>query len=123
MPGYEGGATAVNPVVNAPYLTQWGAIAIDDVAGRAGAVTGRATEAAAKREALDDCKAKGGSQCRISLAYDNECAAVAWMPGYRSSSSAPTVEEAKNDALSRCNRGSGSCQIVYSACSLPRRVD
>lgn len=30
----------------------------------------------AEREALNDCQSKGGLNCKIEVAYDNECAAV-----------------------------------------------
>jgi hypothetical protein len=123
MPGYSADNTASNVAAQATYVTQWGAIAIDDILGRAGAVTDRVSEREAKKDALEACEAKGGTKCEVALAYDNECAAVAWVPGYRSATSAPTKEEAEDNAVDRCNKKGGGCEVVYSACSLPRRID
>ena len=123
MPGYSANNPTANAVAQPTYVTQWGAIAIDEVLGRAGAVTGRASQREAKKDSLADCEAKGGTKCELALTYDNECAAAAWVAGHLSVTSAPTKEEAESSAIDRCNKKGGGCQVVYSACSLPRRVD
>lgn len=122
MPGYD--SSGVNNNQPQPsYVSQWGAIALDDDVDAAGTVTGRSSEREAKRDALADCAAKGGRSCHISLVYDNECAAAAWETNLIFLASERTIEEAKDRAMAKCQEKRSSCQIVYSACSLPRRVN
>jgi len=62
------------------------------------------------------------------LAYENQCAVVAWatdgdvpVGGAVIVQAAATIEEAGGLALPACSRerGDGGCKIVYSACSEP----
>ena len=123
MPGYVGDNAPNAAQPPAAYITQWGAIVLDDGGAGAGTVTGRSTERAAEKDALDDCASKGGRSCRVALTYDNECAAVAWTPGSYFLSSAPKTRDAEGDAMVKCNAKAADCKIVYSACSLPRKAD
>lgn len=119
MPGYSETSAGQSNDSGTTYVTQWGAIAIDKVAASAGAVTGKMSESEARRDALAECAAKGGKECRISIAYDNQCAAVAWSPGMYFSASKVDRDDARARALALCSAEKESCQVVYSGCSLP----
>src|SRR3546814_2123312 len=54
----------------------WGAIAIDDIRGEAGIVTGFPSKRKAKKAAIEECRKRGGEDCSISIIYTNQCAAV-----------------------------------------------
>jgi hypothetical protein len=99
----------------------WGAIAFSST-GEVGATTAQPSRRKAQKEALERCVHWGGTDCSIQLAYQNQCAAVAWpsVPGVRSAVvSAGSVEEASGKALSLCNKDGGACKIVYSDCTPP----
>lgn len=123
MPEYGSPQAQNQQSSQASYVSQWGAIAIDKVVASAGAVIGRSSEREARRDALEDCAEKGGKHCKIMLTYDNQCAAVAWDPGMYYAASEVDPGDAKNQAMALCRAEKKSCQVVYSACSLPRRVN
>src|SRR3546814_4114213 len=70
------------PEVSKPAVPQvkwadsWGAIAIDDIRGEAGIVTGFPSKRKAKKAAIEECRKRGGEDCSISIIYTNQCAAV-----------------------------------------------
>jgi hypothetical protein len=100
-----------------------GAIATDGVKGSLGTTTGMANREQAEKTAMSDCKAKGGSKCKLDVAYDNECAAmVVGNKGY-SVNAASTVDADSQIAMKICGAdGDTSCHVYYSACSLPVRI-
>ncbi|MGA7439307.1 MAG: DUF4189 domain-containing protein [Luteibacter sp.] len=104
------------------WQDRWGAIALDGVDIKAGATTGKNTERDAKSGAMEICKNHGGSHCEVVISYYNQCAAVAQRPtgGFTGVASGPTMEKAKDLALQKC--GDGTCQVVYSACSVAEQV-
>lgn len=125
--GQQGDANSFSsssPPPAARWAERWGAVALDASTGSAGVSTGMKTQAEAKREALDQCRENRGQACAISVAYRNQCAAVAQRStgGVMGSASGPTLEVAKAAAKEECG-DTASCQIVYSACSLAERVD
>lgn len=100
---------------------RWGAIAYDSVTGKLGAVTDMTSKRKAVNGALSQCKSKGGQDCKVSLNYYNQCAALAWGEGdggiFRASSG-PDLEEVKTRALANCeNSSGGACEIFYTGCS------
>jgi hypothetical protein len=121
MPDYNPGNSA--PSLPRPvWEDKWGAIALDKDAGDAGTITDRSTKTDAVRDAMSDCQARGATGCKVVLTYYNQCAAIAWSDNSYGVSSEETLDKAKNGALSACGRTGSGCKIVYSACSLPRRV-
>lgn len=123
MPGYESSSAGTMQQPQASYVSQWGAVAIDDDISATGTVTGRMSKREAVNDALDECAAQGGKACRIFMAYDNECAAIAWHSRFFFMAGDRDIETAKSMALSDCSKKYSSRQIVYSACSLPRRTN
>lgn len=105
------------------YISQWGAISIDSVKAASGAVTGRMSRRQAEDDAQDQCVENGGKACQLVISYDNSCAAVAWAPGGAMTASDSDLDAAKDRAMHNCAKRKTGCQIVYSACSLPREAN
>lgn len=121
MPGYDPGNVAP-PTIQPKWADSWGAIAIDPTTGSAGTVVDRASKSEANRAAMQDCGSEGSASCRIMESYYNRCAAVAW--GYAGFGTAhnPTEDGAKDGAMESCNETKNQCAVVYSACSVARRI-
>lgn len=123
MPGYGIGGNI--PAAAAPesgWKLTWGAVALSST-GEIGAITGQPSESKAKREALARCAGYGGKDCKLNLAYKNQCVVVVW-PSVAGASafsqSAASIEEASAVALPACAAKSGAqCKIAYSACTDP----
>jgi hypothetical protein len=108
------------PVVR--WADRWGAIVIDNNNGRAGNSTNYSSKSEAVNAAMNDCIAHGGQQCKVQLAYYNQCAAIAWGDTSYITYGGPTKENAELLALHSCGKATTNCKIVYTACSLPARV-
>ena len=103
------------------WADRWGAIATDAKTGDAGTVEGLPTKSAAEEEALARCGSTGAADCQIRLTFHNQCAAAALGDGFLGLAGAPSKDQAKQRAIANCGN-SGACKIVYSACSLPQRI-
>ncbi|UHQ23838.1 DUF4189 domain-containing protein [Lysobacter sp. 5GHs7-4] len=108
------------------WATRWGAIAIDSATGNMGAVTDMPSKRKAVDAALARCRDHGGTNCKISLEYHNQCAASAWGEGNGGtfvSFRAPSEKDAVSGALNQCGQDSGgACETFYSGCSSAQRV-
>lgn len=126
IPGYDQQQQAQPQQPQSPppqWATRWGAIATDGPGGHLGAVTGLTSKSDAQRLAIADCHAKGGIQCEVEVAYDNECAAMVLGHKEHSSNAAATTDEAVSLGMKICaNAGDTNCHVYYSACSLPIRI-
>lgn len=116
-----------NEVPNPPsgrWVKTWGAIAIDPGRAKMGTSNGEMSERAAKKAAIADCHAQGGSKgCAIKFAYRNQCAVVVSGDNASSTARAESIEIATKIAMNRCiNDGDGNCQVFYTACSGPVRI-
>ena len=87
-----------------------------------GAAASKASKSKAQKAAMDECRSKGGAKCVIKLAYYNQCAVIVWGDRGYNLVNAETVEKAKQNAMQSCNNADVNCQIYYSACSLPERM-
>jgi transposase len=117
IPGADQGNTQA--VQNAGHWeTRWGAVATFEPTGVLGAVTGLRTKEEAQEAAMNDCRAKGGTSCKLEVAYQNGCAALAGSDsGYVVTSDADT-SKAESSALATCSKaGNANCHVFYSACS------
>lgn len=122
MPGYSQGNSAP-PAQPAPkWADSWGAIAIDDRSGSAGTVTDRGSKSEAERDAKHDCSSKGSSSCKIVASYYNQCASVAWGSGSYGVATNASLDGAQEDAMQICGRRGTQCKIVYTGCSVAKRV-
>lgn len=66
------GGTYVN------WERRWGAFTSDAQTGKIGVSTAMSSKRKAEKEALRDCQSRGGAQCKVLLAFTNQCAAIAW---------------------------------------------
>lgn len=123
------GAQQDNQAVRQPqqpravWADRWGAIAIDNGTSSVGVSENQTSKSAASAEALQRCASKSNSQhCEVQLAYYNQCSALAWGTKYSGIGHAQTQTQAQSEALQGCAKGATDCKIVYSACSLPVRI-
>lgn len=97
----------------------WGAIATSKSGGALGTAVGLLDRSEAERVALADCQAKGGSGCKVSMAYQNQCAVMVIgkvdLRLHRSSS----IERATANAYQECAQEGDECRVYYSACTEP----
>lgn len=110
------------------WKTTWGAVAVSSSGtGDVGTSVGKYSKNDAKREAIQKCEA-GGSRCKLSLAYHNQCVVIAWasengepIGGAIETQSGPGIDVASKHALANCSkaRNGGECTIVYSECTKP----
>ena len=106
------------------WARRWGAIATDKIRGVLGAVTDLSSKSEAQQAAVVDCLAKGGSPCKLEIAYDNECVTLAVGSKGYSIKTGDTADAANQRAIKTCS-GNGedlNCQVYYSACSLAQRI-
>ncbi len=119
-------APTVYEVPSGPqWATRWGAIAMDPTAssGGVGVASDMKTQRAAEKAAIKQCRSKGGSkQCRLQVAYDNQCGVIAWGDSYYTTANAETLDHAAEIGLKACSEKTGNCKIYYSNCSYPVRI-
>lgn len=126
VPGYQDSlqdrqARPIQPQVR--WADRWGAIAIDNATSSVGVSENQISKSAASAESLRRCASEGNSQnCKVILSYYNQCAALAWGTEYSGYGRAETQTQAQSVAMQGCTKGAPDCKVVYSACSLPVRV-
>ncbi|MEI2429439.1 DUF4189 domain-containing protein [Lysobacter yananisis] len=123
--GWEGCVQTGIPSTNSgpAWKTQWGAIATDGSSAALGTAIEASSKRIAERAALKLCKEDGGKNCKIKLAYYNQCASLISGDRLFFVQSAETREEAVSDGLDRCRHaGDTGCSEHYSGCSLPKQV-
>ena len=107
----------------AVWADRWGAIAIDSDTPSVGVSENQTSKSTASAESLQRCTSKSKSQhCEVEESYYNQCAALAWGTKYFGHARAETIAQAQNLAMQSCKVGAPDCKVVYSACSLPVRV-
>lgn len=105
------------------WATRWGAIAVDPSSGVMGAVDSRDSKRAASKDAIAECKARGGNKCKVRLSYHNQCAATVQGRTGANDAGAASVERAVEIGMELCRaRGDTDCHVYYQACSMPVRV-
>lgn len=116
-------------VVRQPHwrLT-WGAIASDKNSGDIGVIVGKFSAREAKNQAMQRCGQHGATRCKIDLAYQNQCAVIAWpsqddklVGGIVVTRGGPTIDDASQGALATCSSANegAKCTIVFSDCTKP----
>lgn len=109
------------------WNNSYGAIYFDAGKGLVGIGEAQKNRRGARKQALQHCRSKGGTDCKEVLWYSNGCAAVAWGPGKAGQGftmevrSQATVGAAVAAAKQACapNSASGECEVFYSGCSEP----
>ncbi len=77
------------------------------------------SEDSAKDDALNKC----GSGCKITGTFRNGCTALTWGGGASYFESAEKKKQSESKALRSCRVDSKTeCKLIFSACSLPVRV-
>lgn len=114
--------TLGSPVPTVRWARRWGAIAIDQTNGGVGTSVSMNSKRKAEKAALLDCQGKGGSACRIGLAYHDQCAVIAWGDTQLSMLGAKTIKEAEGVAMAECEQRTDNCRVYYADCSYPERI-
>ncbi|HHA2856732.1 TPA: DUF4189 domain-containing protein [Stenotrophomonas maltophilia] len=118
-----GGARGAEPA--GQWHKTWGAIASSPSTNEAGVATGRATKEDAERVALEGCGMRAARDCRVLIAYRNQCAAWVVPQSQRNGArggvaSGKDLKEAIAQAQKICVDPAGTqCKVAYSACSEP----
>lgn len=102
---------------------RWGAISIGG--GGWGAVTDMRSENQAKKAAIRQCKqsaTSSGSKCK-AFTYYNQCAVIAWGATGYIFQGAVDLATASSLGMQKCNAKHAECEIYYSGCSYPKRVN
>jgi hypothetical protein len=119
------GGDSSNSAARAPpvhYSARWGAIATDGVKGILGSVDNAKDKATAEEGALEICRQKGGSPCKIGVSYANGCGSMSVGDKGFTFGMAPTQMEATAISMARCSAdGDTACHPYQSGCSTPIR--
>ncbi|WP_448098339.1 DUF4189 domain-containing protein [Luteibacter yeojuensis] len=122
-PYYRDRTPASSAEPDAVWEDRWGAVVLDSDNGRAGTIEDQPSKSAAIATAMDLCAHNGGTRCELQFTFYNQCAAIAQGigGGKLKWSMSPDKIDADTRALQRCG-GKDACQIVYSQCSMPKRI-
>ena len=116
---YDGSSAPA--VVEPQWEERWGAIATGE--GAFGAGLSFSTEQGAIYRALSQCAAHTkGKPCRVRQTFHNQCAALAGGDTGSIAWSSSEVGIAKQKAVAACSQHTKNCEVLYSGCSYPERV-
>nr|WP_043889289.1 DUF4189 domain-containing protein [Xanthomonas hortorum] len=116
----RGDAPAPPPRPTGEWIKTWGAIARSNNTGEVGTTVGKLSENEAKAAAISQCALGGADDCKISLIYYNQCAALVASRSESFFQASPTEQRAINSATKNCEEnGGGSCTVMYSGCTKP----
>jgi hypothetical protein len=120
IPGNNQGRPATGPVGDV-WVDGWQAIATDTPKGILGTSTKMLTRSAAEQAAIEDCRAKGGTDCVMAASVGNGCLAmVTGKTNYRIRNGSSKLE-AEKKGMKDCEASDSSCAVYYSACSFPAK--
>lgn len=114
----ESQQVAPSPAWEARYQS----VAADIPKGILGTSRDQTSAIVAEQVALMDCKAKGGVSCEIQITNGNGCVAMVVGNTRLNLKSGGSTQEAEAKALRSCNDEDQNCQVRYSACSPPKRI-
>jgi hypothetical protein len=122
-PYYQGGSGSTPRPPPALWANRWGAIARDRKTGEWGSAENEQSKARAEQVAMADCRARTTDGCEVIHTYRNQCTAFASGTSSSGVAGSPTVADAITRAIASCSTGGKSgCQAIYSACSMPVRI-
>lgn len=117
------GVAAEGAVNSQVWEERWGALAADHSDIIAGESKGQLSEREAVAAAIRDCENYGGTGCRQSAVYRNQCIAVVTGTDMSKTYTGPTMNSAEVLGMADCHKtGQHDCHVFYSGCSLPVRV-
>jgi Domain of unknown function (DUF4189) len=109
------------PAVAAPFSQSWGAIAVSSEGNAYGISHGATTEKMARTAAMTDCIARHGLNCRVTVAGQGQCFALAGRAeGMPSTAAAESYDDAQRRAIAACRAARGNaavCNIDEAFCS------
>ena len=121
IPGY-GQQQQERHVTDAPspkWESRWGAIATDEPKGVVGSSSGLLSSSKAENVAIDDCRSKGGSNCKLQLSYSNGCGALLVGDKTFNLNWGSTEEIAIQKAMTVCKASDTGCHVYFTSCSMP----
>ncbi|MEI2428933.1 DUF4189 domain-containing protein [Lysobacter yananisis] len=124
VPGTGASQSPIHPAREI-WEDRWGAIAVDDAPNSVGigSASGLKRKSAAERAALKSCKEKGGTRCEVKLSYYSQCAVMVWGARGFTINGAATIEKAAEIGIEKCKGAEDpSCEVYFSDCSYPERV-
>ncbi len=99
---------------------RFGAIAMSPSDGAYGTSFNQPSLDAAKREALIQCRARGGVECSVAGHHQNFCQTFTWGGGKYAINVGDTVEASREKSLEVCAKESGGqCEVIETFCSTP----
>ena len=109
------------------WADRWGTIVIGGESGKPaifGVSSNMPSKSTAETLAINKCKTLGGGgTCKIFITYHNQCITLAeGNPIGTQAVNGPDLNEIKVRALKLCNAQYKNCDIVYSECSMPVRI-
>ncbi len=107
-----------NPI----WVDKFGAIATDIPHDTGGASVNEADRSSAEQAAIANCKSNGGVTCTIEIWYVNQCVALVGGDTGHNAKAGLTIDLATQAAMKVCNASDTHCQVTYTACSPPVRV-
>lgn len=123
IPGYaQQQPQAIPQPPSSKWESRWGAIASDFQEGALGVATDMKSREAAEEAAKADCRENGGVICILETWYSNSCAAMILGDTKHSTNNAPTLNEAIQLGMEKCQRDTTNCEVYYKACSMPVRI-
>ncbi|AZQ54614.1 DUF4189 domain-containing protein [Burkholderia cenocepacia] len=119
--GQPGNRAIPGAPLNVTFIERWGAVALDaQETHNIGASHDKASRAEAEQIAMKNCLDLGSKKCELVSAYSNRCVAVAKADTHYSVATNLTKPEAEKTVLGLCE--DASCKVVYSQCSLAKRI-
>lgn len=119
--GVGGTTDAQAPALH--WESRWGAIATDEPHGVLGSVTNMSSRRDAEKAAMEDCKAKGGENCKLETWYSNGCAALILGDNFYNVTAGTSIAQAIEEGMKTCSaKGQTGCHVYFKACSPPAPV-
>ncbi|PKV13573.1 DUF4189 domain-containing protein [Xanthomonas prunicola] len=117
-PEMRGGGS--DPAPTGEWVKTWGAIAMSKSTGDVGTTKGKLSQGDAKSSAIQQCSKNGADDCKVTLVYRNQCAALAASQHSTFSQASASKDVAISQVINICERsGGGACKVVFSECSDP----
>lgn len=104
------------------WVSRWGAIAVDAGKPAMGASHSTPSKKRAERDAIDQCRKKGGTKCEIEIAYYNQRVSMVTGDGAYFVQTNDSESVASARGMERCSDAQTGCRVFYSACSLSERA-
>ena len=106
------------------WETRWGTYALSENEGITGWSSNQPSSNASEKMAIENCVAKGGSQCKVRVTYRNTCIAVSTSDGGGYSYINERRDEAIKNSIKSCKKADErNCRLFRAECSPAKWVD